>query len=162
MIRDPDFEKSISEMVYQLAGPELASKIIITLIDNVACLGSFEVNPELGKGIILVNVKAKEMLLPEEGRKIVYAMLAHEVAHIKNCLEGIAYSAIDLFTKTELEADKGALIFLEKIYENPRDVLLMQIAFSLNAGLTCAYATDADKKLTSALATKRREALLCS
>ena len=165
MIRDPDLVKSLSEIVCQLVEPEIASQIEIVLIDNVAYLGWFSVNLKLKKALILVNTKAKEMLLNKEGRKIVYATLAHEGGHIKDCLKNIDFYSKEpegLSIKSEIAADKEALVLLRKIYNNPKDILLKQIEFNLKEISECKYATKTDKELTSNLAEKRRRALLSS
>lgn len=168
-INDTELQKSLSEIIYQLAEKELASKITIMLKDDVGYIGAFGVSFKAREGIIIINIKAKKMLQSKKDRHIVYAVLSHEIGHIKHCLENEELylklkkgkdSFVEIGVGEELAADKEALVFLKKIYQEPKKILLRQIKFAVNAVMQCDYATEEDRKTTRILAKKRREALL--
>jgi hypothetical protein len=164
IVSDPDLAIDIRKIILLLLGPKEVETISFMFMDGVVFFGYTVFHEDLKKYFILINLKVKEMLNEKEGVEIVCAMLAHEIGHIKDDQKtGIHLKESDYFLLSkELGADKEALVFLGRIYRNPKKILLKQIEFAKDTVLKCGHATKKDKALTTFLAKKRQEALAIS
>ena len=107
----------------------------------------------------VININIKTMLNDEEEKDIVYAMLAHEVGHTMTCTDKYfkGEEIQPCILEWEIEADKKAVMLLENIYDNPKEILLKQINYVRNI---CGDIDQVDIRLTMELAQKRESALL--
>jgi hypothetical protein len=171
-VNDPELEKSILAMVNQLIEPEAASKIDFVLVKDMPFLGLTVVDTDKERhwgtcrsySHILINIKVKTMLENDEGKDIVYAILAHEIGHTMTCedkyFEGEEmehYYMEPCFLEWEIESDKKALILLKNIYDNPKEILLKQINYVLK---NMYKNPKINIRLTMELNEKREKALM--
>jgi hypothetical protein len=126
LIQDQDMEKSILAIMNHLLGPEANTRIC--LCENIIPLAMTLTGPN--QTMICVNPnESKALLQNEEGKYIVYATLAHEIGHIHFAKKtNFHYEDTVAWTlETEVRADEIALDLMQKIFKNPREILLRQI-----------------------------------
>lgn len=162
-INDPELEKYFRNLVQKLLGPEKTKVKLpnFIFINGLPFLAYTAFNEETKEYLIYINKKTKKMIGEKNGKKIVCAMLAHEIGHIISDMretiileEGTCFSL-----PKELEADHEALKLLQNIYKNPKKILLMQICFAEKTVVENKNATKKGKEVITSLAEKRRNAL---
>lgn len=162
-VRDPDLKRDIFKIICLLFNnnKEIASKIMFTLCEDYLPIGCLKIFTEK-KYVIEISTRAKKMLKSEEGRAIICAIIAHEIGHLLFMEETNFYfeHSLDFKTKAEVEADKIALILLGRICSNPKELLLRQIDWALNATLSCENVTQDEITLAEMFVKERKKNLV--
>lgn len=169
-VNDYNLEKDISNMIYRLFNnnEKAASKIVFGIFNGMIPIGALQMD-QVGH-FIFINTKAKEMLKNEEGKEIIYAVLAHEIGHIVDIRKNnYCYTdslnkhhgndPLELRIRSEVKADEIALVLLEKIYSNPKEILSKQICFVINNMLSYKDSTLEELNLAKIICAERSEAL---
>lgn len=156
---DPELEKEILAIFCHLLPKSEALKVTFRLCDKINPIATLWMMPE--RYLLLINIKAKELLRNRKDKKLLYATLAHEIGHIKDTQEtGLDFEkTIDLRVKKELRADEIAISLLEKIYQNPKEIMLKQIDFALSATLNCDFASQEEIEFDKIVAKERKQAI---
>lgn len=171
-INDSKLEKTISSMIYKLFdnNEKAASKIVFGIFKGMLPVGGLMM--DLVNHFIFINAEVKEMLKNEDGKEIVYAVLAHEIGHIvdtrKNnyCYEeplknySCDYS-LEQRLKYEVQADEIALVLLREIYSNPKEILFKQICFVMDNMLAYKNIKPASLDLAKMIFEARKNAIAC-
>lgn len=158
-VSDPELEKEILAIFCQLLPVSEAMQITFGLCNEINPIATLWIMPD--KHLLHINTSTRNLLKSSDGKKLLHAAIAHEIGHIKDAQEtGLDFEkTTDLYIAKELRADEIAISLLEKIYQNPKEIMLKQIDFALNATLNCGFALQEEIKLAKLFANARKQAI---
>jgi len=158
-IRDCELEKRVETIINQLLTPEASSKINFGIVKNADFISRLFISYK--NHILAVNAKIKMLLGNEDCKRIVYADIAHEIGHVADQYY-TGFKVLESKPDSEILADGFALPLLAKVYTNPREVMLQQIAHALHATLSDKNSTSGEIIFAKEIAEARTRALNCS
>lgn len=129
-----NLKRTLQEMLDRLLAGESIGPIEFRLIKREFFLGNTWIAGNRHR--IVINHRIGRMIKTKRGLARAYAVLAHEVGHVMH-VNGLVEKAVreeDITTEfrvmAEKEADRHALRLLAKIYPNPKEIILEQIAYA--------------------------------
>lgn len=160
-VGDSNFKSTLEKMVTKLLSGESLQNINFRIVQGVYFLAqtwTIETDHR-----VVINKKLGRMMHTDRGLKRAYAVLAHEIGHIffhNYFLEkgALANDTSAFSVMAEKEADKHAVRLLKKLYPNPKEILLDQIAYALKISLKYAK-TEEKKGLAKTFAKERKLSL---
>lgn len=166
-VGDESLKKSILLIIASLVDFTIMSNVDVRIMKYVLFLGKTETRktPTGTFHRIFVNPKAKRLMKTKRGLLLMYAVLAHEIGHIRHYEKAMQAMKEEDFTlkfklQAEVEADKYAHAMLAGIFTNPAEILLAQAAYAFEKSLRNKNATSADIEKAQLFHAARKNALL--
>jgi len=146
-VGNADLKRTVKEMLDRLLAGESIGPVEFRLIKGELFLGNTWIVGNRHR--IIINHRIGRMIKSKRGLARAYAVLAHEVGHVMH-VNGLAEKPVkeeDFTTEFRVAAEKGAdrraLRLLAKIYPNPKEIILEQIAYAHRISLKYAKEKEA-------------------
>lgn len=133
-VGNADLKRTVKEMLDKLLTGESIGPIEFRLIKREYFLGNTWIAGNRHR--IVINHRIGRMMKTKRGLARAYAILAHEVGHVMH-VNGLVDKPVkeedftnEFRVSAEKEADRHAIRLLAKIYPNPKEIILEQIAYA--------------------------------
>jgi hypothetical protein len=133
-VGNADLKRTLKKMLDNLLASESIGPLEFRLIKGEYFLGNTWIAGKRHR--IVINHRIGRMIKTKRGLARAYAVLAHEIGHVLH-VKGLSEKPVkdkDFTTEfrvsAEKEADRHAIRLLAKIYPNPKEIILEQIAYA--------------------------------